>query len=415
MCTGNLTSWLDGSTLCPDSALWPTEYDIWNGNDRMVPCGLRLKKHHSKHGPYAQALRLRDLLSFKFDVLKPLASQARQVSEECEHIVAMGTLSAETLAVVATLHILNGGELKHIANQLINAQSDMLNPLTITRIICIMELEQQQQNGQDPQAATPVALAATADNRLVCTNCKMRSHPTNNFFQIGGELYHEHNRLITKIRAHKGKGTKDKGKPSANSALSGSCQKLQKTADGTAYFVHNDVVVFPTVTPAASVSPSPTSTPATEYAGLAESPVLFLAPELTADATITGLDNVPDWVLQLAAGTNFDGFHSANAAITEVAFASADIGDFIFDSSMSIHLSPVRSDFTDFRTIPPQGIKGVNGAVLYATGLGVICHRLSGNSVLCLVNALYVPDATVRLVSIHALCDSPSNLQVTFA
>ncbi|KAI0737749.1 hypothetical protein C8Q80DRAFT_1068137, partial [Daedaleopsis nitida] len=226
MCTGNLTSWLDGSTPCPDPTLWPTEHVIWNGNDRMVRafCSARasgedhvlidksftaagmwiiLKKRHSRQGPYAQALRLRDLLNFKFEVSKPLASQARQISEECERIVAMGTLSADSLAVVATLHILNGGELKHIANQLINAQSDTSNPLTIARIIRIMELEQQQLDGQDPSAVTPVALAATADVPKFCTNCKTRGHITDRCFQVGGKMYHERDRLIAEIRARK--------------------------------------------------------------------------------------------------------------------------------------------------------------------------------------------------------------------
>lgn len=318
MCSGNLTSWLDGTTLCPNQSLWPTEYCIWVGNDRMVRayCSARasgedrviidkastalvmwslLKHRHSKQGPYAQALRLRDLLGFKFDVSKPLPGQARQILEECEHIVNMGVFTAESLAIVAVLHILAGGDLKHIANQLINAQSDTTNPLTMSRIIRIMELEQQQMNANDSVPAVgSLALAAQVDSRPLCINCKRRGHITDKCFQPGGKCFDQRDAILAEIRARKsGKG---KGPPPGK--FSGGRQQLHKTADGTAYFIHNGFAIFPD-----DAAVSPAATVAGEFAGLALSGDLHMGGSgLSTDAIINGAD-VPPWILELTSGT----------------------------------------------------------------------------------------------------------------
>ncbi|KAI0349071.1 hypothetical protein OH77DRAFT_1367828, partial [Trametes cingulata] len=65
------------------------------------------------------------------------------------------------------------------------------------------------------------------------------------------------------------------------------------------------------------------------------------------------------------------------AVSLESAFAasSSPVEPFLFDSGASTHLSPLRSDFDTFQPISPRGVRGVNGSVIYATGIGKI--RLS--------------------------------------
>ncbi|EPS92702.1 hypothetical protein FOMPIDRAFT_1137433, partial [Fomitopsis schrenkii] len=45
---------------------------------------------------------------------------------------------------------------------------------------------------------------------------------------------------------------------------------------------------------------------------------------------------------------------------------------FIFDSGASTHLTPCKADFHDLVPIAPRGIRGVNGSIIYAYGVGKV-------------------------------------------
>lgn len=88
---------------------------------------------------------------------------------------------------------------------------------------------------------------------------------------------------------------------------------------------------------------------------------------------------------------------------------------FLFDSGATTHISPLRSDFVSIMPIPPCGIRGVNGSVVYAAGTGRIKLSVGRGKSITLENALYVPSATVRLISVRALCDGPHAFRVSFS
>jgi hypothetical protein len=62
-----------------------------------------------------------------------------------------------------------------------------------------------------------------------------------------------------------------------------------------------------------------------------------------------------------------------------------------------------RLDFFNLRPIPPQTIKGVGGSSIAAYGLGDIRLRVGTSTYMTLHDCLYVPEATVRLISIGSL------------
>ncbi|PIL36540.1 hypothetical protein GSI_00229 [Ganoderma sinense ZZ0214-1] len=131
---------------------------------------------------------------------------------------------------------------------------------------------------------------------------------------------------------------------------------------------------------------------------------------LATDATITDDPNsVPDWVQQLD--------YVALAAVHSgpVALTSNDAHPWYLDSGASMHLSPIKSNFTSLRPIAPHAICGVNSSVIHVTTVGTIKCPLPNGHILELINVLYVPTATVCLISIRALCDSYSNYTVTFS
>ncbi|KAI0645943.1 hypothetical protein C8Q79DRAFT_871043, partial [Trametes meyenii] len=76
---------------------------------------------------------------------------------------------------------------------------------------------------------------------------------------------------------------------------------------------------------------------------------------------------------------------------------------FYFDSGASIHLSPVREDFYELNPIAPHAIRGVNGSAIHAVAIGRIKLSVGGNQQLSLDNVLFVPQASVRLISVRVL------------
>ena len=89
---------------------------------------------------------------------------------------------------------------------------------------------------------------------------------------------------------------------------------------------------------------------------------------------------------------------------------SARAGPFILDSGATIHISPDSSDFFDLKPIPPRTIKGIGGSSISATGIGKIRLRIAKGLKLTLEPALFVPEASVRLISVFVLGSGPQKL-----
>ena len=228
LCPGGLLGYIDGRISCPDALAWPTEHHIWLDNDAMVRsfCAFRakgedlrliqsatsafgmwciLKKRHEPQGPSAQLFILLELLNVRFDVSLSLATQGREVVRQCERIMAMGPLSASTLAVGILLYLLGFG-FEHIAKAFVHEQSDANSTLTSARIVRRLELEQQIVNGRLSASASATAGPASAlavSSRPFCTNCKATGHWLDRCYQVGGPLYPQRHQIIAKQKRRK--------------------------------------------------------------------------------------------------------------------------------------------------------------------------------------------------------------------
>ena len=76
---------------------------------------------------------------------------------------------------------------------------------------------------------------------------------------------------------------------------------------------------------------------------------------------------------------------------------------FKFDSGASAPISPICEDFVNYHSITPHDVKGVGGVVVQAVGISNIIIHQAPNCTFILYNALHIPNAGVRLVSISAL------------
>ena len=78
---------------------------------------------------------------------------------------------------------------------------------------------------------------------------------------------------------------------------------------------------------------------------------------------------------------------------------STDASPFFINSGASSGISPYKSDFTGLCPYTHQ-VKGIGGSVIEAYGIGNIKIRVTKDTVLTLKNSLYIPGATVCLVSV---------------
>jgi hypothetical protein len=81
---------------------------------------------------------------------------------------------------------------------------------------------------------------------------------------------------------------------------------------------------------------------------------------------------------------------------------------FLLDTGATCHISLVRPDFSSFVSIPLHPIKGLEGACVYAIGMGSINVPVAPGRVLTLCNALFIPSSHVHLISVLTLCHHDS-------
>jgi transposase InsO family protein len=104
--------------------------------------------------------------------------------------------------------------------------------------------------------------------------------------------------------------------------------------------------------------------------------------------------------------------HRHSMRSSELALASMESVPHFLDSGASIHCTQCKDDFVKITSITPRPIKGMNGSVAEAIGVGDVTMRtLSGQS-LTLRKVLYVPDATIRLISVGKLGDDDNYVSV---
>jgi hypothetical protein len=107
---------------------------------------------------------------------------------------------------------------------------------------------------------------------------------------------------------------------------------------------------------------------------------------------------------------NFETFHvedDLHVSLDWGAFTANDAssGDYELyaDMGANIDISPCREDFATFTPIPPRAVGGFQGSSINTVGTGTI---ITDKFVMC--HALYIPNASIRLMSVSRLCRNNS-------
>ena len=82
---------------------------------------------------------------------------------------------------------------------------------------------------------------------------------------------------------------------------------------------------------------------------------------------------------------------------------SVDEFPFYVDTGATVHISPEKSDFLTLRPTTARSVKGVGGSSITAIGMGNIKLRVARSAYIILKDTLYIPNATVCLISVSTL------------
>ncbi|KAL7277877.1 hypothetical protein ACG7TL_008824 [Trametes sanguinea] len=431
---------------------------------------LALEGHHIRQGPHVQVLLLRNLHDLHFDLSKPLVSQADHTAELCERIVTMGTLDASTLTKVALLHMMQDVLPAVQAHRLLTTRSasapDTALSAQMSKRVPLRCSTCKQSGHLAASCYQPVMrptkryrqLSHSAHTRLrhslasgkmlagVCDSlrpredsqvrrnhtqrwrrpakvCKdphdlkqpfpaiwERGEPGGFDASPGSAMEGRKAKVDAQIAARK--AAVRGGVPCA-SAASGK-RSVYRDSSGRAYFLDNLNVLTP-------LEPLTSASGTVPAAAVTLVSVVEPAVNLATDS-IAGLDHfaltseslpASSWLssADAAGDTSYESF----LALVTPLRVSLDWGDTALLAcsagtepfKASTHLSPTHKDFTMLASIAPRGIRSVNGSLIYTTGIGTIHLNVGSGKQLILENVLYVPQATVHLISVRALRRPP--------
>ncbi|TFY52252.1 hypothetical protein EVJ58_g10120 [Rhodofomes roseus] len=391
-------------------------------------------RHEKEPGAYAQSVLLQELFACRYVAPERFAVTTMRIRETVQRIFRIGLPTEEALTIIAMMNAM-GGHLHHLQSQVATAlaASSAAAPYTSVDIIKRLDMEQRIIDGNATTSSTTSdALIATKGKPKftprVCTNpgCpNPNGHLAATCFAPGGGMFGKRDEYMAAKKARRDKGktgvttaaVSSSGSSSTSSALvchvdqDGRTVVLDKAA-GRAYFVSSEP------TPSAYISDGEDS------ANLASdvAPDWLAAVATSADiieyqamVCLTPEDKVSlNWGSHSRASVDPLAYHVTLVLVAARRIPTAGTEPFVFDSGASSHLSPNKQDFYELRPIAPRGIRGVSGSVIHAYGVGKVRLHVGRGTTIVLDDVLYVPQATVRLISISALCNSAARYAVHF-
>ncbi|KAJ3554241.1 hypothetical protein NP233_g12465 [Leucocoprinus birnbaumii] len=398
-----------GDEYEPDEDSSPIDWTNWSCNHAMI-CGFILEsidtaerrpfqelynvrrlweavaKLYNCGGPLSKVELFAKILSRPFSWDTPIIDQYRTIMDNgVDKVFADPIPSKDEIGLMVMLYLMNNSDM---VTELRSARTALMYKPTTSRLDILQQLldaERDRANRPTQSFALAATSQTTASSSLTipplptssakvrCTNpnCNLLGHDIAWCIRPGGGM---EGKTVEEVKALRAKGKKNfKKKP----------VPAKFTIKGKNYMVDSDTgLVF------AEVSPSK-ALPTARVEPLAA----FVADSM-CDADIEELAN--------AAGEAICGIDVSDLAGVTSLFPSS----FLLDSGCTVHMSPSLSDFVNIHATSDRRVRGVNGSPIDAKGVGDIHLRVDGSdSVLILKDALYVPDANVRLVSVAALTE----------
>lgn len=412
-------NWLSNNDLIIGvirAAISDAEQEDLNTDGSAKECYDALKARAHREGPVKQVALIREALLTYVPVSEPLDATARKICDLVDRAFAIGTIDKDLLKCIALLNSINDKSFESVQTQVSRGLADA----SATKPYASADIRKlfQTIDSLATLSKSPVDTALAAKHahnhgpgQLCCTVCfgagqPCRGHTKEWCIRPGGGMAGK--TIEESVNARR--ATRGGGKPTGNSkTASGNGTKNNiavKGLDGQAYVVDishlqklqldsNNVNVPKTSEFAGIASSGTNSTEFFEYHG-------FMAVDESLNDTHTSIDWAIHANLHLEAALTSTGTKLFNQKIS-MPSASLLEKPFYIDSGATVHISPYQSDFFNLQPIPPRPVKGVGGSSIQAVGIGTIRLQVHDQTEIVLENALYIPNSTVRLISVSAL------------
>ncbi|KAG5725581.1 Copia protein [Termitomyces sp. T112] len=360
-----------------------------------------LQNRHGGAGLVQQVRLLQEALMTKCSPSEPLTKTIDRIFEKINCAFDVGDVTKELLQSIATLSFLSDNSLYANTRSIISrnlAAATASTPYGPDDIRRFLQNEQTLYAADKGMADTQLtALAAWTQSKrddLVCDNCKSCGQP----------VFTGHTKpwCILEGGGMAGKTLEDarvarlahyKAKRENHDKKKGPTKLTVTPAGGSAFTVEGDPDALAAYI-ASRTSKSADVAVKTEFAGLAADNV----PDALVDVESLEIDT---WIaLEEEPQVSIDWTECTTESTLSSAAAPFDTYPFYLDSGATVHISPNAPDFNTLTPILHKPIRGVGGSTISATAIGKIRLRLANGSYLVLDNALYVPKATVKLLSI---------------
>ena len=452
---GGMYRYPRGTIPVPDITIEPRATENWHNNDFAVLHLIKttisdverdlvdhfttsklaydfLSARHQKQGIFPQILLLQEALALRYSRATPYPEMTSRFRDYTTRICAMGPLTNEHLMCVLMLTGLSSPELQYLRDQ-IHIQSGN-NQITAEEVEkCLQSAETMRTMDSGPVVlpsgtttgstaftAMPSSAAAASarssqnpnTRRTVCSNCKRTNHLPAFCIAPGGGM--EGKTLDDARNAQRvARGKSPSSSASTSPSTTSYSGRAFTTPNGQQAFLADNGTVY------TASSPLP-SAPITT----------FCPPVHGGDFANLAVDNMPmapgdhfehaAWIIDTPIGHDIPttlsvsvDWSSNSRAVETVNLSAVDTSKrlplslkdspFFLDTGATTHLSPERTDFHNLRPISPRPITGVGGIKIEAVGVGTIRLSVGRGIRLVLEDVLYVPAATVRLVSVLAL------------
>lgn len=415
-----LYGYVTGTTPAPEASQEPRAYNNWKHNDDLANALITssitksekdffdrskpskknwetLKERHQNEGPVKQVTLLQQALNTQCSKEEPLPLTARKICDLIQRAFEIGTITPDLLCSIALLNSLSSHypHARSIISRDISLSSKE-RPYTSKDIRLFLENEQTildaNKTRDTPEPFTLATRTSKTFTPTTCSNCKRSGHSNAYCISEGGGMAGKTIEDSKQARKRDREARKEKGKQTTNTTTSNAKVSVtMKDANGRAFIM--------------LVDPSNLSSPKQEFAGLASDPT---EAENTESVEYEGwlvIDDEPyaniDW------GTN-DQHPGEDALAIETYPISNSCSDshkqpFYLDTGATVHISPDRNDFITLRPIVSRSVRGVGGSSIFAVAIGDIKLNVTQGDPIILRNALYIPKATVRLISVIVL------------
>jgi len=434
--------YLDGSYTCPDPNVHSKAALNWKSNDRAlrafilehvsnVEYGIAsqhtlahdvydaLRKTHENLGIHAQVHLMKEVLDLRFSLAPPLNLRHTldNIDRMHDRLTKMGKLDDDKFKILFIINALDSlPALQSTISELLQSSPSITSTDVKNRVIREEQLLAHRERLGLPLAPGLVdntALAAVTNKpRPICANCKRANHHTEFCIAPGGQMA---GKSIEEARTAQRAAS---GKPQSRSNRNATTQNA------------NISQTIPPTTAEPSKSSNTVTFNGKCYMLVSDSNVATAHANTNDNAALTAVSTADYDHVSLADYDQEEYF--AMLALTENAQASVNWEThmeprktlcedsaaystgcsniahatklpFILDTGATCHISPEATDFKTLRCIPRHPVKGLAGSAVYAVGVGNIELHIASGHKLKLSNVLYIPDSSVRLISILAL------------